>query len=140
MLKLRSDQEREYISIEDPAVGDKEHWSDYIKSGFDTKFIGLIPSVTPTVFRLRPLSRAHAVGIGIVSGSHDLSAKQEDEIVAVGLRGVSNFPGVECTLKGSGDRERVNDDALNLICKNIDLRHELATMIKRISSLAPLDE
>jgi hypothetical protein len=138
LLKLRSDADRDYISIEDPAVGDKDHWAEYIKSGFDAKYLGLVTSETPTVFKLRPLSRSQSVAIGITSGAAPRSAGQDDEIVAVGLRGVSNFPGVECVLKGNGDRERVDEATLNLIGKNIDLRHELATMIVRISSLSPL--
>ena len=140
LLKLRSDAEREYISIEDPAVGDKEHWGEYVRSGFDKKHLSLLPTETPTVFKLRPLSRAQAVAIGITSSSQDLTAAQEDATVAAGLRGVQNFPGVEYKPTGSGDRERVDEGTMNLVCKNIDLRHELATMIKRISSLVPLDD
>ena len=139
MLKLRSDAEREYISIEDPAVGDRDHWGDYVRSGFDVKHIKLNPTEVPTVFKLRPLSRAQAVAIGISSSDGGLTAQQEDAIVAVGLRGIVNLPGVEFNTQGSGERERVDEATMNLVCKNIDLRHELATMIKRISSLVPLD-
>lgn len=139
MLKLRSDETREYISIEDPAVGDRDHWGDYVRSGFDPKHIALRPTETPTIFNLKPLSRAQAVAIGIASSDSALTAQQEDAIVSVGLRGIANLPGVEFNTQGSGERERVDEATMNLICKNIDLRHELATMIKRISSLVPLD-
>lgn len=139
MLKLRGRPERDYISITDPAVADTNQWDKYMSSGFDPRYAPLVPSVIPTVFKLRALSRAQATALGITSSSAARSAATEDEIVAVGLRGVTGIDGLDFKLVGSGDKERVDEASLNLLLDNIDLRHELATMVVKLSSLIPLD-
>ena len=141
MLKLRGRPERDYISIADSAViAEQSQWDKYMTSGFDPKHVALVPSVVPTVFKLRALTRAQAVALNLTSTNAPRTAAIEDEIVAVGLRGVTGVPGLEFTLVGSGDKERVDEKTLNLLLENIDLRHELATMVVKLSSLVPLDD
>ena len=139
MLKLRGRPERDYISIFDPAVADTSQWDKYMSSGFDARYAPVIPSATPTVFKLRALSRAQAIALNITTLQAPRKADVEDEIVAVGLRGVTGLPGLELKLIGSGDKERVDEASLNLLLDNPELRHELATMIVKLSSLVPLD-
>jgi hypothetical protein len=141
LLKLRGRPEVDYISMQDSAVLNTDPWGKYIQSGFKRDVIehALDPSVQPTVFKLRALSRAQCVALDVKTADVDRTAKQDDEIIAYGLRGIIGMPGVDCKLTGSADRERVDEATMNLVFDRPDLRRELATIIVRLSSLVPLD-
>jgi len=138
LLKLRGRPERDYISAEDPAV-EKHDTLAYMRSGFDPKHVALKPGASPTVFKIRALSRGQAVALDLRATSSERSAKQDEDIVKLGLRGVQNLPGVEFKTTGAGDAERVDDEVVNQLLDNVDLRRELALMIVHLSSLVPLD-
>ena len=127
--------------MQDSAVITAEPWGKYIASGFKRSEIehALDPSVQPTVFKLRALSRTQCVSLDVKTADIERTAQQDDQIIAYGLRGIVGMAGVNVVLTGAGDRERVDEATMNLVFDRPDLRRELATIIVRLSSLVPLD-
>lgn len=140
MLATRSQQEITYVSMADPAL-DLEKTGDvalkeYMRA-FEEKHLVLKPGQVPTRFKLSRLSRKAFLASGVVYGQA-LSAQQQNDIVAQGLKGVENW-GESLVFELNASRDRVSEETLNKLYAP-PLWHELANVILGISGLRPLDE
>lgn len=139
MIGARSHDPFEHVYTEDPAVDNESTDLDvkrYFQS-FDRKFLPVKPGTTPTLFRVRPLSRRRFMAIANLP-----MADRPNACVAYGVIGVSNFRLPTGSLfvpefTGSGADQHLTGPSLDQIF-DPGLFAELMTVIMTASGLDPL--
>lgn len=125
--------------MSDPAL-DLENTSEvalkqYLRD-FNEQVLTLKPGQVPTKFKIARLSRKQFLAIGVTQGQA-LTAHQQNEVVALCLKGVENW-GTLLNFELTGNKERVSEETLNQIYAP-SLWYELASVAVGISGLRPLD-
>lgn len=136
MITIRSHTPFQYQSIDDSAVDGAEWVKKYLRT-LNVDDIKKKPGGEPVTFTLKRLSRAQALRCD-VRGGVDLSARQQSEVVALGLKGVTGLPGFTLQTSGIGDNERVSEECLDQLFA-VELFNELSTIIVKASGLSPLE-
>jgi len=143
MLAARTKELVEYVSLTDKALDDSMDVGQYMRT-FDRVHMPVREGYTPSVFRLKRLSRAHYMRLVASKPDEMPIAMEAYPIVAYGLKGVSGYRGLsgsELVLRfknqGALD-EQVAPQCLDEIAA--DLAIELAFTIKQMSRIDPLAE
>jgi hypothetical protein len=139
MIGSRSNAPFEHVYTEDPAVdyeSDQLDTKKYFQT-FDRKYLPIKAGASPTIFKLRPLSRKRFIAIANMAG-----AEQPNATVAYGIIGIENFRLPTGSMlvpefTGLGADQHLTAATLDAIFDS-RLFAELMTVIMSASGLDPL--